>query len=94
MLPEIRADRDTARDRTIHLKSEFAHIEIAPDETAKGPRLMVKDVKTQIAIYLDPLELESLAWSVHHDFRPLLDPDRFNDPNEGEFEEVLKRLQK
>ena len=58
----------------IVLKSEFAHVSVELDETANGPRLKVEDLRTGRVGYLDPLELESLAWCLHGDLMSLLDP--------------------
>lgn len=44
------------------------------DLRGNGPRLRAEDVRGGAVIYLDPLELEALAWSTHEDLAPLLDP--------------------
>lgn len=56
------------------LKSEFASVAIELNETGNGPRLLVRDVRTGKAIYLDPLELEGIAWADHDDLTPLIEP--------------------
>ncbi|MFZ7942834.1 MULTISPECIES: hypothetical protein [Bacillaceae] len=56
------------------LKNEFAHVAVKVDLSSNGVRLMIKDIRTQRVIYLDPLELESLAWCEHKDLHPILDP--------------------
>ncbi len=64
------------------LKSEFAKVTVELDTGANGPRLMIRDDFSQRAIYLDPLELASLAWLEHEDLAPFVDPGR-NTPGEG-----------
>jgi hypothetical protein len=56
------------------LKSEFAHMQVSVNRSANGPRLEIQDLRTGQTFYLDPLELESLAWSRHEDLAVLLDP--------------------
>jgi len=56
------------------IQNEFARVLIKKDITSKGPRLMIQDIRTKKKIYLDPLELESIAWCTHEDFHPILDP--------------------
>jgi hypothetical protein len=58
----------------MELKSEFAHVRVELDESGNGPRLLVQDLKTARTLYLDPLELETLAWMCHEDLAPFLDP--------------------
>ncbi len=60
----------------MELANEFARVRVEKDVAANGPRLMIQDIKTGKQIFLDPLELESLAWAVHEDLAPLLDPGR------------------
>ena len=68
------------------LKSEFARVTVELDNRANGPRLMVRDDFSQRAIYLDPLELASLAWCDHEDLAPFVDPGRIT-PDEDEHDE-------
>jgi hypothetical protein len=63
-------------DQGMILKSEFACVRVEPDHSGNGPRLMIRDERSQKTIYLDPLELESLAWCRHRDLTRLLDPAR------------------
>ena len=56
------------------LANEFAQVEVVLDETGNGPRLRVSDLKTGKVGYLDPLELESLAWATKYELAPLMDP--------------------
>ena len=60
----------------MELKSEFADVKIELDHSANGPRLMIQDLRTGMTNYLDPLELECLAWARHEDLTLLLDPSR------------------
>lgn len=59
---------------TIELRNEFAYVSVELDYDANGPRLKISDLRTGQVGYLDPLELESLAWSTHEDLAPLLNP--------------------
>lgn len=56
------------------LKSEFAIVQVLLDETANGPRLMIRDLQSGDTIHLDPLELEALTRLRHGDLREYLDP--------------------
>lgn len=56
------------------LRSEFANVMVELDDGANGPRLKIYDIKGQKGIYLDPLELESLAWVEHDDLAVIIDP--------------------
>jgi len=58
----------------MRMKSEFAHVCVQLDQSANGVRLMIKDIRTGKTVYLDPLELESLAWCQHEDLVQLLNP--------------------
>ena len=58
----------------MELESEFGHVQVEVDNSANGVRLMIRDLKTGQTIFLDPLELEGLAWARHGDLAPLLDP--------------------
>lgn len=70
------AARIDDRSLVIELKNEFARVRISKEETANGPRLMIVDAKNHKVGFLDPLELESLAWAKHSDLTALLDPAR------------------
>ncbi len=37
------------------------------DDTANGPRLMIRDMRTGNTTYLDPLELEAISWMGHQE---------------------------
>jgi hypothetical protein len=56
------------------LSSEFASVAISIDHDANGPRLRIEDLKTGQVGYLDPLELETLAWLPEGGLHKLLDP--------------------
>ncbi len=51
----------------MQITNEFASVRVELDTEAKGPRLRVEDLSTGMAIYLDPLELQALAWATHKD---------------------------
>ncbi|HXG35366.1 MAG TPA: hypothetical protein VNL15_00180 [Dehalococcoidia bacterium] len=74
------------------LKSEFAAVIVEVKDNGRGPRLMIKDARTDQAIFLDPLELESLAWRKHADLRSFLDPGqgRWRDLPQDTLPEMLK----
>ena len=57
------------------LKNEFAMVEVTPDDTANGGRLLIRDLLTGRSIYLDALELEALTLMPHSEFATWLDPD-------------------
>jgi hypothetical protein len=63
---------------SIQLSSEFAAVEIARDDRGNGPRLMIRDMRSGQCVFLDPLELASLAGARHEELRPLLDPGRLD----------------
>lgn len=56
------------------LANEFAQVRLELDTAGNGPRLRIEDLKTGQVGYLDPLELESLAWATKGELAPLLDP--------------------
>jgi hypothetical protein len=58
----------------IHISNEFAHVTIRRDDAGNGPRLLIEDHRSGARIFLDALELETLAWSTHADLAPLHDP--------------------
>jgi hypothetical protein len=61
---------------TLRLASEFASVEVARDDGANGPRLMIRDARNGRCVFLDPLELAALAWIRHEELAPFLDPSR------------------
>lgn len=58
----------------IELTSEFGSVRVALDEDGNGPRLRVEDLRTGQVGFLDPLELETLAWLPEGGLHKLLDP--------------------
>ena len=58
------------------ISSEFASVEIALDDRGNGPRLMIRDARNGRCVFLDPLELATLAWVRHEELLPFLDPAR------------------
>jgi hypothetical protein len=72
------------------LSSEFASVAISIDHDGNGPRLKIEDLKTGQIGYLDPLELETLAWLPEGGLHKLLDPsflrwrDRDQTSNQGQ----------
>ena len=61
-------------DKSIILRSEFGYVRIEKDTSASGDRLKITDLRTNKSNYLDPLELECLAWAEHENLQDLLDP--------------------
>ena len=66
---------------SIELASEFAWVSVERDVEANGPRLKVCDMRTGMSVFLDPLELEALAWIGHDELVSLLAP-AFTRPRE------------
>lgn len=60
---------------SILLRNEFASVEILKDDSANGPRLLVRDLEDGSEIYLDPLEVESLTRRTHDDFTDFVRPE-------------------
>jgi hypothetical protein len=56
------------------LRNEFATVEVSLDETANGPRLLVRDLETGREALLDALEVESLTRMDHDDFADRVRP--------------------
>ena len=56
------------------LESEFASVQVRIDHDANGPRLRIEDLRTGHVGYLDPLELETLAWLPEKAMQQMLDP--------------------
>jgi hypothetical protein len=83
----------------MELRSEFAEVRVELDTTGNGPRLKILDIRTGMMNFLDPLELESLAWSRHEDLAQILDPSysRWKDaeePREDSDDPRLSRMLK
>lgn len=66
---------ENGKNNRILLKNEFASVEITKDESANGPRLLVRDLEDGSEIYLDPLEVESLTRRTHADFTDFVRPE-------------------
>ena len=49
------------------LKNEYASVKVTVDTEGKGTRLKVEDVSSGSTIYLDPIELQALAWATKDD---------------------------
>ncbi|MCW3016446.1 MAG: hypothetical protein JWO02_3538 [Solirubrobacterales bacterium] len=56
------------------LSSEFASVQLTIDHDGNGPRLRIEDLRTGHVGFLDPLELETLAWLPEGALHKLLDP--------------------
>lgn len=56
------------------LRNEFATVEVLLDETANGPRLLVRDLETGRQVHLDALEVASLTRMSHDDFAERVRP--------------------
>jgi hypothetical protein len=65
------------------LVSEFGAVRVSIDEEANGPRLRIEDLKTGHVGFLDPLELETLAWLPEGGLHKLLDPSLVRWRDEG-----------
>jgi hypothetical protein len=60
----------------VRLDNEFASVEVVLDEDANGPRLKITDLRTGRVGFLDPFELETLAWLDKGALAPFFDPSR------------------
>jgi hypothetical protein len=56
------------------LAGEYAQVAVSVDNAGNGPRLRIEDLRTGHVGFLDPLELECLAWTTKDELAPLLDP--------------------
>lgn len=67
----------------MELVSEFAAVKLDRDDGGNGPRLRIEDLRTGHVGYLDPLELETLAWLPEGAFHKFLDPSfhRWREPD-------------
>jgi hypothetical protein len=59
----------------IRLRNEFGSVEVMKDESANGPRLLIRDLEDGSEIYLDILEVESLTRRTHADFADFVRPE-------------------
>lgn len=56
------------------VRNEFAVVAVELRGAPGRQRLRIEDLRTDAAVELDALELESLAWASHGDLAGLLDP--------------------
>ncbi|KAB7761369.1 hypothetical protein [Mycolicibacterium mucogenicum] len=54
--------------------NEFAQVSVRVDHTGNSPRLVLTDLKTGRARFLDALELETIVWLPDGHMQKLLDP--------------------
>jgi hypothetical protein len=54
-------------DTQWQLKNEYASVKVTVDTEGKGTRLKVEDLSSGSVIYLDPIELQALAWATKED---------------------------
>ena len=73
---------------TMLIANEFAAARISLDNEANGPRLKIEDPSSGVHIYLDPLELQALAWATHKDLAYFASPSF----REQAYERVLGNL--
>lgn len=59
---------------TFALSNEFADVLVRIDQQANGVRLAIVDKRTGMTAFLDPLVLESLAWTDYEDLYSFVDP--------------------
>ena len=78
----------------MELRNEFAAVSVEQDHSGNGPRLKIRDAHTGKTIFLDPLELESLAWTRHADLAILVDPSlgRWSDGDRGVVGKLLRNV--
>ena len=76
----------------MELKNEFAAVSVEQDHSGNGPRLKIRDSHTGKVVFLDPLELESLAWARHEDLAALVNPSlgRWSDGEQGNVGKLLR----
>ena len=60
----------------MRLENEFASVDVELDHDGNGPRLKITDLRTAHVGYLDPFELETLAWLDKNALTPFFDPSR------------------
>lgn len=66
---------------SVLVRNEFAMVQVRLDSTSHDPLLMIRDMHSGAAIFLDPLELEALTRFTHEQLKPLLDPSGPVDPD-------------
>jgi hypothetical protein len=60
----------------MRLENEFASVEVELDTDGNGPRMKIVDLRTGHVGFLDPFELETLAWLSKDELAPFFDPSR------------------
>jgi len=61
-------------DPRLIVRNEFAIVAVEACGAPGRSRLRIHDLRTDAAVELDALELESLAWATHRGLAGLLDP--------------------
>src|SRR6266508_3079803 len=74
--------------KPVTIANEFASVRVQVDRPGNGPRLKIEDASSGVAIYLDALELQSLAWATHKDLVPFAAPEF----RERAFDRVIGQL--
>jgi len=79
----------------LELRNEFAAVYVEQDRSGNGPRLKIRDAHTGKTVFLDPLELEGLAWSRHEDLAALVNPSlgRWSDGEQGKVGKLLRTVE-
>lgn len=80
MTPPTDADengRGSPKSNWLFIRNEFGAAAVRVDDGANGPRLCVCDQASGSTIYLDPLELTSLARSRHAMLESLMIPEAY-----------------
>ena len=69
-----RRDAVAATPKLYAAHCEYATVRVEIDSNARGPRLRITDMSTGVCSFLDPLELESIAWVRHKDLEKIVEP--------------------
>jgi hypothetical protein len=56
------------------IANEFAAARVSIDNEGNGPRLKIEDTSSGVHVFLDPLELQALAWATHRDLAYFASP--------------------
>jgi hypothetical protein len=62
-------------EEPVTIANEFAAVRVQVDRRGHGPRLKIEDPSSGVAIYLDALELQALAWASHRDLAAFAAPE-------------------
>lgn len=83
--PQRGAAGDEAEERlgTLTVRNEFAAVQLRVCDSGDRARLRIEDLRTHQAVELDPVELETLAWSTHAELATLLDPSNSRWPRDA-----------